>query len=201
MEELIGYISGIIIFISGLIYTYRVYKKDVVPNIVTWSLFSLMGIIIVLSYSASGAKENLIPAIAATLSPVLIVILSLFRKTEKKYGRTDVICGFIGVVSIIFWYITKESRELVQWALYLAILADIIAIIPTIEFVNKNPEKDRPGSWFIFSVGYALVFATITEHTFANYSLPLWMTFGSVFVWWPLIKYRIKNNIPIRKWI
>lgn len=201
METLIGYISGLIIFISGSLYTYNVYKNKTEANLITWTLFTIMGVAIILTYSASGAKDNLIPAIASAINPVIIMFLLLFRKSKKTFTTIDIICGLLGVAAIIFWYFTQNNRFLVQWALYTAIIADIIAIIPTVIFVKKHPEKDSPIPWIIFSFGYALAFLTITDHTLANYSLPLWMTFGTAFVWVPLLKYRIKNKISIREWI
>ena len=65
----------------------------------------------------------------------------------------------------------------------------------------KNPKKDKPLPWMLFAFGYGISIFAITNHTFSNYSLPVFMLVVPALVWWPLLKYRIKNNIPIKYWI
>lgn len=119
----------------------------------------------------------------------------------SMFTKIDWICVGIAIVSMVLWYITKDDKELAQFALYVALFADLIAIIPTIVFLRKNPKKDRPAMWIIFSLGYFLSIFAITEHTIANYSLPLFMVIVPAFVWWPLVKYRWQNKIPLTQWI
>jgi hypothetical protein len=107
----------------------------------------------------------------------------------------------LGIISLIFWVLTKQSKELVQFALYIGIIADFMGILPSIIFLKKYPEKDRPALWIIFSFGYFLSMFSITEHTFANLILPLFMTFTPALVWIHLVKYRVKNKIPLKEWI
>lgn len=202
MQELIiAYISATIIFISGIIYTVQVYRGKIYPNIITWILFSIIGILVVLTAFSSGAKENLIPLVAMSIPPVLTLIVTIFKKFNKDFTKVDIICVGLGGITIIAWYLTKENKELSQIALYLALIADIIAIIPTVKFAQERPDKDRPGAWILFAIGNVLAFFTITEHTLSNYLPVVWFTFGGMFVWIPLLNYRIKNNIQLRKWI
>jgi cytochrome c-type biogenesis protein CcmH/NrfF len=76
-----------------------------------------------------------------------------------------------------------------------------MGILPSIKFLSKNPEKDRPALWIVFSFGYFLSMFAITEHTFANWILPVFMTLAPALVWIHLVKYRVKNKIPLKEWI
>ena len=130
-----------------------------------------------------------------------ILIITLLRSNEKSFTRFDIICLILGVLSISLWFFTKQSREMVQFALYIGILADFIGILPSMKFLTKHPEKDRPAMWVIFSLGYFFSMFAITENTFANWVLPSFMVVAPALVWIPLVKYRLKNKIPVREWI
>jgi hypothetical protein len=88
-----------------------------------------------------------------------------------------------------------------QWALYLAIVADLFVAIPTIVFVWTQPNSDRPFAWAFFAVGYGLAIFAITEHTFANYVLPLYMFFGALSITLPLVLYRRRHKVPLSEWV
>jgi len=201
MELIIAYISAVIIFTSGCIYTYRAYKGNIDPNIVTWTLFSIIGILVVLTSLASGSKENSIPLIAMAIPPILTTVVIIFKKFEKNFTYTDIICAVLGGITIIIWSLTKEDKNLAQMALYSALIADIIAIIPTVKLAREKPYKDRPGAWILFAIGNVTALFTVTDYTFANYLPIIWFIFGGMFVWIPLLNYRRENNIPIKEWI
>ena len=87
------------------------------------------------------------------------------------------------------------------YALYLAIVADAFAAIPTIVSVWSHPDSDRPFAWLCFSVGYGLAILAITEQTIANYALPLYMSLGSLCIAFPLARYRQRKKAALAEWI
>jgi hypothetical protein len=118
-----------------------------------------------------------------------------------KPKRVDIACLVFGLLSLAIWLITRQNKELSQYALYLAIIADIFASIPTILFVWEDPTRDRPFAWGVFAIGYGLAIFAITEHTFANYALPIYMFLGASSVTSILAFHRLKQKIPIREWV
>jgi hypothetical protein len=129
------------------------------------------------------------------------LIIAIFRSKVISVNGFDLVCLILGTFSIVLWYFTRQSKELAQYALYLSLLADFIGILPTAKFLYKNPEKDRPAMWIIFSLGYLFSMFAITENTFSNWVLPAFMFFAPALVWIPLLQYRIKNKIPLCEWI
>jgi len=201
MKETFALLSALVVLLSYPVYGWRIYRREIETNIASWSMFVLISVTFLLTYSASGAEENLIVTYGPVLGTTCILLVSLFRTKNLSLTKTDWVCVGITISSLVAWYFTKESKELAQYALYLALLADGVAIIPTIVFLRKNPKKDRPLMWMIFSFGYFLAIFSIKDHTFANYSLPVFMVVLPAFVWWPLLKYRIANKIPLKRWI
>jgi hypothetical protein len=106
-----------------------------------------------------------------------------------------------GLLSLGLWLGVRENKEMAQYALYLAIIADSFAAIPTIVFVWKQPDGDRPFAWILFAVGYLLAIFAITEHTFVNYVLPFYMFFGAIIIALPLTLYRWRHKASLSEWM
>jgi hypothetical protein len=202
MEKFFGILSALIVLASYPPYVIRVWQRKIVPNISSWVIFALVSIALCLSsFSSSGASINSWVTVGPLVGCSGIVIVALMRSKERSLTKIDLVCLILGILSIIFWFFTKERRELVQFALYIGILTDFIGLVPSIIFLAKYPEKDRPFLWIIFSFGYFLSMFTIKENTFANWFLPSFMVLAPALVWFHLVKYRIKNNIPLKEWI
>lgn len=201
MEKFFGILSAVIVLASYPVYGIRIWQRKIVPNIASWTIFVIISIALFLTYKSSGAKENVFVTIGPLLGTTSILVLALIRSKEKTMTKTDWLCLCAGILAIIIWFFTKQNKNSVQFALYLGILADFIGIIPSALFLKKFPCKDRPAMWLIFSLGYLLSMFSITENTFANWILPCFMVFAPSLVWVSLVKYRIKNKIPLKEWI
>ena len=201
-RESIGLISGIIVAVSIIPYAIRTYQGKIHPNPTSWTLWTIIGLALLLTYRSSGAEANVWPAVFGFVNVLLITILLIKnREAWKKWETFEKACFAFGLVSLAMWLYTHDNEGLVQYALYIAILADTCAAIPTLTFVWRFPEKDRPFAWGLFALGYGLSIFAISEHTVANYALPLWVLFGSFFITLPLILHRVRHRVPLKDWI
>jgi hypothetical protein len=183
-------------------YAIRVHQGKIRPVPTSWSLWSIIGLALLLTYRSSGAKANVWPAVFGFTNPTLITILSIYR--GEKWKRPELhewFCLAFGAVSLVTWWFVRQRQELSQYALYLAIVADLCAAIPTIVFFRREPDGDRPFAWFFYAIGYFIAIFAITERTFANYILPLYMTVGSLTATLLLVIPRIHRKIPLKEWI
>ena len=98
------------------------------------------------------------------------------------------------------WLFLRQNPNLAQYALYVAIAADICAAIPTIVFVWKEPDRDRPLAWVLFAIGYLLAVFAIPQNTLANWIVPLYMSFVALVVAFPLALYRLRQGVPMKHW-
>lgn len=200
--ETIGLVSGLLVIISVIPYSIRTYQGKIQPNLTSWSLWTLIGLVLLLTYKSSGAEANVWPAVFGVTNPLFITILVLQRRgVWTKPNRVEITCLVFGLLSLGLWFAVRQNKELAQYALYLAIVADICAAIPTMVFVWTHPNSDRPFAWCFFAIGYGLTIFAINEHTFANYILPLYMFFGSLSVAFPLILYRWRYKRPPSEWV
>lgn len=200
--EFIGMLSGLLVIISVVPYSIRVWQKKIKPNVISWSLWAIIGLALLLTYKSSGAEDSIWPAIFGFTNPLFVTILVIIKRGKfGKISNLEKVCLAIGLVSLGMWFYLQENKNLVQYALYTAILADACAAIPTVVFVWRHPSEDRPFAWGLFSVAYGLAIFAIEENTPANYILPLYMALGSSSVALPLTMYRIRNRISLKEWI
>ena len=199
--ETIGLIAGLIVVISIVPYAIRAHQGKIDPNPTSWLLWSLIGLALLLTYRSSGAGDNVWPTVFGFTNPTLIAILLIKNRARwKRFESFECVCFILGLVSLFLWYLFHEKRALVQWVLCLAIFADACAAIPTVVFVWRFPERERPFAWGLFGVGYGLGMFAISEHTFSNYILPLYMCVGSFTITALLARYRWKSRSPITEW-
>jgi hypothetical protein len=200
--ETIGLISGLLVVVSIVPYAIRTWQDKIHPNLTSWSLWALIGLALLLTYKSSGAGSNVWPAVFGFTNPLLITLLVLKKHGRwTKMNRVEIVCLILGLIALGIWIVVHDKQELAQYALYLAIAADISAAIPTFVFVWTQPDGDRPFAWVFFAVGYGLAIFAITEHTFSNYVLPLTMFLAALSVALPLVLYRWKKKIPLSEWI
>lgn len=200
MKEEIGLLSGLLVTVSVIPYAIRVYQNKIHPNLVSWSIWAVLGLAILLTYRSSGATSNVWPAVFGFTNPCLITILALWRGEKKRPNKMEMGCFVAGIISIALWGFVRDTKHLAQYALYIAIVADATAAIPTWVFVWKTPEGDRPFAWILFALGYGLAIFAIAEHSFSNYILPIWMSLGSASVALPLVLHRLRERTPITQW-
>ena len=201
-KELIGSISGALVILSAIPYIVRIYQRKISPRLSSWGIWTVIGLSLMLTYKSSGADANLWPAVFGFINPALVVAMIWFREGDR--GGLEPIekaCLLIGLVSIELWWIMESDKNLAQYALYVAIVADACAAVPTILAYWKNPLEDRPFAWTCFGVGYGLAIFAVPEQTFANYILPVYMFAGAGLIALPLILYRMRQGIPIKEWI
>lgn len=197
-----GFISGALVFLSAIPYFIRTSQGKIKPNLTSWSLWTLIGLVLLLTYKSSGAEANVWPAVFGFTNPLLITVMILRRHGRwKKPDRVEIACLVIGLLSLGLWSVVRENKGLAQYALYLAIVADACAAVPTLVSVWSQPDSDRPFAWLCFAGGYGLTLLAITEHTIANYALPLYMSLGSLCIAFPLARYRRQKKAAPAEWI
>lgn len=201
-SEFFGHLSGGLVVLCVIPYAIRVYQNKIHPNLTSWILWVIIGLTLFLTYKSSGAGANIWPAVFGFTNPLLITIIAIRRQGKlERPNNLEIICFVFCLVSLGLWWQVHQNKDLAQYALYLAIIADACAAIPTINFVWSQPYGDRPFAWGFFGFAYGLSVFAITEYTFANFVLPTYMFFGSMLVTFPLAKYRWKNHIPLKEWI
>lgn len=198
-QEMVGVLSLLLILTAGTFHCVRVYQGIIVVNPISWFIWFGISFAILISYISIGATYNMYAAIGNVLFPGVNFFFSLRQKEKVPVEKEDVAACVLGVVSIVLWHFTYQSPRYVQFANYVAIVADLCAIVPTYRLVKGNPMVEKPLPWLLFSLGFLISLGSITVHTVANYVLPIYMCLGAGTIGVMQVVYRVKNSIK-EKW-
>ena len=201
-SAVIEYASAAVCAVAGVIYIRRAYRREITLQITSWALWSFIGFVVLLTYHSASDEASFWAAVVSFTTPTIVTaILTLEGGHWDTLGWLDYLCIVCSISALIVWLVIRDNRELAQFALYLAIIADLCAAIPTIWSVWRNPEEDRPGAWIFFGVGMGISLFAITDWTPANVTYAVYMMCGSSSVALPLVTYRLRNRIPLAQWI
>ncbi len=198
----IGLLSGGLVVVSAVPYCMRIYQGKIFPSLTSFSLWSFIGFALLITYRSAGAQANVWPAVFGFTNPLIIAALIVRQRGKLvKPNRVELACLIIGVLALLAWVMLHNDSSLVPYALYLAIVADGCAAVPTIVIVWLRPYEDRPFAWMLFALAYGLALFAVPDHSIANLVLPTYMLIGSLSIAFPLVLYRWKNNVPLREWL
>lgn len=188
-------ISLCLLFIASVLHARRVWSGVIKIHPISWTIWSITSIALMVSYDTMNTNYEFYVTVGNAIFPIVNLFISMRHKTKLELSGWDYAAGFLGVTAIVIWYFVKHSPELSAYANYIAIFADMCAIIPTFIMVRENPMIEKPLPWIIFSVGFVINVFIIEDKSFANYILPIYMFFGANSIALVQIIYRKKNNI------
>jgi hypothetical protein len=177
---------------ANLNYIYNTIKGRTKPNRVTWALWTLIPII---SFFAMLSKDVEITPLIATFMSGFVPLLTLGasfldKKAFWKISKFDYICGFLSLIGIAGWIITREGN----YAIIFAIIADVLAAIPTFVKSYKFPETESWPNYLGGAISSFITLLTIKHWTFAStaWTLDILIMCSILFV---LIKFRVGPSL------
>jgi hypothetical protein len=157
---------------AGLLYAVAAWRGSVVPNRVTWSLWTVIPLIIFAASVSKGAGLQSLFSLAAGLGPgvVVLVILSRHNVSHWKVSRLDLCCCILSLLAIGLWIITRDG----DYAIGLSLVADASAAFPTVVKAYKEPSSESAIAYVLFMVGAVAVLLATKHWTWANVAFPLY---------------------------
>lgn len=188
------FLGAILSFLGSLTYVIDTIKGKVKVNRVTWFLWALAPLIAFIAEIKQGIGLQALMTFMVGFNPLCVFFASFVnKKSEWKLGRLDFICGFISLIGIFLWYITKTGNT----AILFSILADFLAGIPIIVKSFRLPETE---SYFIFLLGAInalITILTIKKWSFEYYAFPLYVFFMCILIV-ILVKFKAGKKIKIK---
>ena len=143
-KAILGMIAGVIAFLAYIVYIISIFRGKTKPNRATWWIWAFMGLVVGLSYYASGAENTIWVPFVEFIEPFSIALLSIKYGEGGLENKTDLICLFGAIVSIILWIIFDNPVV----AIVINLAVDSFAIIPTIKKSYLRPEGEDFWAWF-----------------------------------------------------
>jgi hypothetical protein len=143
------------------------------PNLVTWGCWAAAPLIAFAAEVQEGVGLRSLMTFVVGAGPLLIVTAAFVsRHAYWKLGPFDLACGTLSVIALVGWAVTRSGVV----AILLAIVADLVAGIPTIVKTWRAPETEEPRNFALSAVNAVIALLTVDEWTTANVAFPLLIT-------------------------
>ncbi len=167
MRNILLTIVGIIEVIANIPYILNVLNGKSKPNLASWSTWTLLNAIIVVSAFAAGSAINtVVLGISFFVGSSTVLLIALFKGT-RKYTLFDGVCQFVALLGVVLWQLSNNPNI----ALLLVVIVDIFAFIPTARHAYLYPSEETWITYCISGVMAIALTALATTPSFAALSI------------------------------
>lgn len=158
--------------IGCTLYAIATIRGQAKPNRVSWLLWTAVSFIAFTAELQQGVGLISLLTFAAGFGPAM-VLASSFVNRQSYWHVTilDRICGALSILAIILWVITRTGNI----AIVFAILADLLASVPTIIKAYRFPETEKSINYLLAAIAAIIGLLTITKFDLANLGYPLYI--------------------------
>lgn len=144
VQSIIGIAAGILAFAAFIPYIISIFKGETKPQRATFAIWSVISLVTLFSYFATGARQTIWIALVYALLQLFIFALS-FKYGMGGFGRLDIICLSGALIGAIAWLATDNPAI----ALYTSIASEFLGYIPLFEKAYLHPKTENTFSWVL----------------------------------------------------
>jgi hypothetical protein len=133
-------LAAILTVIGNGVYARAAYRGITKPNLMSWSLWSVIPLIMFFAQRSQGVGQQSYLSLIVGLTPLAIIIAAWFGTNLRyKIQKADLLCLGASLAAIILWLITGNSII----AIVLSILAGTYASMLTFMHGYHHPEQEN----------------------------------------------------------
>jgi hypothetical protein len=163
MKEIISSIAVVLTFIAYIPYYRDIIRGKTHPHVYSWSLWSLLTFLLVVLQIKGGAGPATWVTATAGLMCFGVVLLS-FKNGKKVITQSDTVVAFLSLCAISFWLIADKP----EISLFLVILADMLAFIPTVRKSWYHPHSETLSMFVTNTFRFFLALFAVETYTFLS---------------------------------
>ncbi|MDQ3076093.1 MAG: hypothetical protein M3Q34_03110 [bacterium] len=176
IPQYFAYITIFTSIFAGYFYIRDTLLGKTKPNIVSWFIWFLAPNIAAIVSLSKGGGLAMLPIFMATFTPFAVICIALFKKNAVwKVGILDYVCLALSLLAIVVWLFLEEGNL----ATAFAILADLIAFIPTFVKSWKSPDSETLGPYFSGMLNPVITVLTLTALSFNTYGFAFYLFLGN----------------------
>ena len=171
-------VAGAILPLIGIsFYMKEMLTGKVKPNKMTWLVWSVAPLIATFAALSSGVTLAVVPVFMAGFGPLIVLILSFFRKEAYwKIKKLDYGCGALSALALMLWYMTKDPVI----AIVFSIACDMLAFIPTLIKSWKYPETEDSIVYATYLLSACTSFPIAKRWDFPTLAYPVYLIISSL---------------------
>ncbi|MFM2314728.1 MAG: hypothetical protein RLZZ04_4004 [Cyanobacteriota bacterium] len=165
-----GVLAGFFSLMGFIPYLISIIRQKTQPNRASWWIWATLGTIIAVSNYSAGARDTMWLLSAYTFCQLAIAVLSI-KNGEGGWSTFDQTCMLGAIISIIFWWWTKEPLT----AISINIAIDSLGALPTIRKSYSQPETEDLFSWTMFLTASMFNLFALTDWSIVLASYPIYL--------------------------
>jgi len=155
--------AGILTILGNGRYALTAYRGSTRPNILSWSLWSVIPLIMFFAQRAGGTGSQSYLSLAVGLTPILVVFSAwLGTHLSYKVKPADLVCIAICVIALILWALTGKSIV----AVIISIIAGSYASLLTLLHGYHHPEEENVVPFVCGIISAAITLLTMQSFYF-----------------------------------
>lgn len=170
-HTILGIIAGLLAMGAVIPYIKDILHGTSKPNTVSFAIWEFLLLISFLAQLTSGASWSILMLAGDLIGTGIIVILCLKGYGYHKYGWTEWVCLALAILAIVLWQVTKEP----VLAIIFALIADLMAAVPTVVKTYRDPWSEAPTMWFIIAFAAILSLVSTEIHDAPNILFPAYL--------------------------
>lgn len=144
LPENIIFVGVLVTFVGYFFYFKDIFFGQTRPNLVSWIFWMLAPFLGFFFEIKAGAGLSALPIFIAGFGPLVVIVVSLFRKNSIwKITRLDIVCGILALLALLFYVLIHNLAI----SIIFAMLSDALATIPTLIKSWKSPETETTGPY------------------------------------------------------
>lgn len=172
MLEALSLIGGLIGIGATIPYVLAALRGDATPNPVTWGVWSLKGVLMVVSLWELGARSSLALPVAFACGRILTLMVALkVSRLDRVRFFPEGVCAAGALVAA--GLLLSGQKPWVAMGILLAM--DVLGFIPTAVRVWRSDQREDPLSWALFAVAGTFALATATPYRMEDVIFPIWV--------------------------
>jgi hypothetical protein len=170
-----GLIATILNFIGYVPYIRDIVRRKVVPQRVTWGIWSVLTSIGAVNQIVNGGGWSSLFFISTSVLVVITFCLSL-RLGVGGGSKLDYAVLALAGVLFAYWILSRDSIS----STYIAIIIDLVGLAPTVLKVWRNPATETYIQWVLAAIGGIFtVLAVGSLDKFVLLAYPIYIFFGN----------------------
>lgn len=177
LPQYVVYITIFTSIFAGYFYIRDTLLGKTKPAVVSWFIWFLAPAIAALVSLSKGAGLSALPIFMAAFTPLMVTVIAVFKRNVSwKAGVLDYVCLVLSLLALVFWLVLEEGIV----ATIFAILADLIAFVPTYIKSWNHPDTETVTPYFSGSFNSALSILTLSALTFGTYGFAMYLFLGNL---------------------
>ena len=188
LPEKFIFIGIVVNLFLSLWYVKTIIYGNTKPNIISWFVWMLAPFVGTFLALKAGAGFSASGIFMAGFGPLLVIIVSLWRKNAYwKITKLDIICGILALVALILYILTRNLGI----SILFAIISDGLAAIPTLVKSWKFPETESSSTYVGGIVNNILSLLIIKNWVFSIYSFNIYFVVINIAIVFSIYRKKI----------